>query len=246
MKSKAKSSQARERVLRTLSKLYFGVRELKLMEHYIEHIAPLTIHVNLQKVLKFFLKDNKYRNQFETRTSGGTLNGQVRKMWERGMFGAICDSLRNSERVKYGACNLTNDPNGVRKAHHYGDSFFQLNENVRCRTSICNMDSGSGYGNTNLQIGTLSHCMHVLEKLPQQEIKSIINAARASEESSNQLPIYREIQIHGDIDFARDVDRLVVSTNVKRNQRLMKDVKTFCEKYDVQLDFRREVGDMLG
>ena len=117
----------------------------------------------------------RYRNQFETRTSGGTLNGQVRKMWERGMFGAICDSLRNSERVKYGACNLTNDPNGVRKAHHYGDSFFQLNENVRCRTSICNMDSGSGYGNTNLQIGTLSHCMHVLEKLPQQEIKSIIN-----------------------------------------------------------------------
>lgn len=44
--------------------------ELNECYRYIRDRAPILIHVNLDKVLSFLLKDTHYRNQFETGTSG--------------------------------------------------------------------------------------------------------------------------------------------------------------------------------
>ena len=39
---------------------------------YIRERAPLIVHVNLHKYGALLAADTRYRNQFETRTSGGT------------------------------------------------------------------------------------------------------------------------------------------------------------------------------
>lgn len=44
--------------------------------------APIIIHINLDKVLRFLVKDTHYRNQFETGTSGGSTDLVARKSWE--------------------------------------------------------------------------------------------------------------------------------------------------------------------
>ena len=44
--------------------------------------APIIIHINLDKVLQFLVKDTHYRNQFETGTSGGSTDLKARRSWE--------------------------------------------------------------------------------------------------------------------------------------------------------------------
>lgn len=44
--------------------------------------APIIIHINLDKVLKFLVEDSHYRNQFETGTSGGSTDLAARTSWE--------------------------------------------------------------------------------------------------------------------------------------------------------------------
>ena len=59
--------------------------------------------------------DGFYRNQFETRTSGGALNTKVRKGWESALFGKCYDGadVEARDRVKYGCLSVVNDPRGV-------------------------------------------------------------------------------------------------------------------------------------
>ena len=81
--------------------------ELWMVLAWIRELAPLIVHINLDKALslaknrssnledslgtaahcqvgQFFMKDTHYRNQFETKTSGGLLKTSAREKWERG------------------------------------------------------------------------------------------------------------------------------------------------------------------
>ena len=49
---------------------------------WVRGASPIIIHINLDKVLKFLVEDTHYRNQFETGTSGGSMDIQARKSWE--------------------------------------------------------------------------------------------------------------------------------------------------------------------
>jgi len=44
--------------------------------------APIIIHVHLDRVLNFLVKDTHYRNLFETRTGSGCLDTSTRASWE--------------------------------------------------------------------------------------------------------------------------------------------------------------------
>ena len=50
--------------------------------HWVRSAAPIIIHINLDRVLKFLVKDTHYRNRFETGTSGGSTDKVARKSWE--------------------------------------------------------------------------------------------------------------------------------------------------------------------
>ena len=44
--------------------------------------APIIIHVHLDRVLDFLLKDTHYRNLFETHTGSGSTDKSARASWE--------------------------------------------------------------------------------------------------------------------------------------------------------------------
>ena len=66
------------------------------------------------------------RNQFETKTSNGTLCEKTRTGWEDRLFNKHYHDAKPFDRVKYGCLNIVNDPKGVNAANAYGDSFVIL------------------------------------------------------------------------------------------------------------------------
>lgn len=80
------------------------------------------------------------------------------------MFKNVYYYAQNYERVKYGVLNLKNDRKGVACCQNYGKSFFVLRNKARGRCTITNKNSSTS---TSIdQIGTLKHCFHVLNTLP--------------------------------------------------------------------------------
>ena len=49
---------------------------------YIRDEAPLVIHIHLDRHIDKLLADTHYRNQFDTKTSCGTLSEATRIEWE--------------------------------------------------------------------------------------------------------------------------------------------------------------------
>lgn len=92
------------------------------------------------------------------------------------MFSKRYSSATGFERVKYGTINFTNDPKGVRACAGYGASYFLLKSSVRSRCTFTDMDSSAA----NSTIGTFKFSYHVLNKLPDAEIKAAIEAAKAN------------------------------------------------------------------
>jgi len=95
----------RERV----KSLGFDAGQLKQTLGFIRDKAPIIIHVDIGKTLKFLRKDSHYRNQFETATSGGKLSAKKRIEWERSLFGDAYDHGEGAWRPKYGVLNSLND-----------------------------------------------------------------------------------------------------------------------------------------
>ncbi|CAK0827269.1 unnamed protein product, partial [Prorocentrum cordatum] len=80
--------------------------DLHMALAWVRELAPMIVHVNLEKLGEFLLKDSHYRNQFETNSSGGLLKPAARVKWERGLFGtAYNEETPGSERPKYGVQN---------------------------------------------------------------------------------------------------------------------------------------------
>ncbi|CAK0827270.1 unnamed protein product, partial [Prorocentrum cordatum] len=89
-----------------VTRLGFTEVDLHMALAWVRELAPMIVHVNLEKLGEFLLKDSHYRNQFETNSSGGLLKPAARVKWERGLFGtAYNEETPGSERPKYGVQN---------------------------------------------------------------------------------------------------------------------------------------------
>jgi hypothetical protein len=148
------------------------------------------------------------------------------------MFCKRYDIATDSERVKYGTINFTNDPKGVNSCRGYGNSYFLLKSEARERCTITDQDSS--YANS--LIGTFKFCYHVLNKLTDAELKAAVQAAKAIEVSSAVVATYKEIQIHGPIEFAKDIQRLYVNKIEIKDNKFMKMVENFCNKFNVDYE----------
>ena len=94
---------------------------------WIRELAPLIVHINLDKAMslvnscgsnfedspgaaaqwqvgQFFMKDTHYRNQFETKTSGGLLKTSAREKWERGVVLRLLCCLEDCCRAILVSC----------------------------------------------------------------------------------------------------------------------------------------------
>ena len=157
-----------------------GLRNICNLETKVAFIrdrAQLIIHVNLGSALKFLARDTHYRNQFETNTSGGTLNHSKRKSWEKSAFRRAHNSSA-FDRCKYGVLNIVHDLHGIRKCKQYGRSCMVLKE-VRLRATFASKDSA----NSDVKLATCQHYAHVLENVQHTpELKAVAEVASGLKE----------------------------------------------------------------
>jgi len=200
---KSALTKLRQRVV----KLGFNEASLHETLSWIRERAPILIHVNLNKVLEKLERDTHYRNQFETKTSGGTLNEKKRQDWERHMFGSAYDQALGSQRPKYGTLNLINDPQGIASCSAYGKSYMIL-RNVRLRTTFTALDSSAKPD----EVASCDYYAHVLAKYTDEELKATLQVGGGVLPSvkSQALKTYKEVQIHGDVHLSQHVATMVV------------------------------------
>lgn len=176
-------------------------------------VAPLTVNVNLQRDFEHFVGDDKYRNLFEVGRGGGGNDKLTRALWEQRMFGSAYGEAHRpgtwcapEERPKYGGLNWANCSQGA--APWYGRSHFELRPHVRARVTLT---WGDSCAQTHLGLATPDMVGMVLWELSGHSENLERLAAAAKGERSEAFTTYIEAQVHGDLVFARDVERLWAS-----------------------------------
>ena len=102
--SKKQSEKAMEGVSKRIQGMGYTQDQVEQTLKYMRDTAPITINfsasngflklinffmIQYKIVMKFFVKDTHYRNQFETRSSGGCLSEPTRVGWEDRLFNKI-------------------------------------------------------------------------------------------------------------------------------------------------------------
>ena len=134
--------------------------------------------------------------------------------------------------------NILSHRQGDYNAAMYGQSYFMLKSSPHLR-GRCTITSCDSLNNTDAQLGTLAHCNHVLlDQIIRIEGEKDRDAAANYVESLMQMSgaaprkskkgkdrkaafEYIEVQLHGEIDIARDVMQVIAHPDdVKRGREL--------------------------
>eukprot|EP00401_Gymnodinium_catenatum_P063094 CAMPEP_0117474320 /NCGR_PEP_ID=MMETSP0784-20121206/9224_1 /TAXON_ID=39447 /ORGANISM="" /LENGTH=629 /DNA_ID=CAMNT_0005268543 /DNA_START=14 /DNA_END=1899 /DNA_ORIENTATION=+ len=231
--AKRNHQEALPKLQARVHRLGFQDDALWLTLAWIRELAPILIHVNLDKMLQFIESDTHYRNQFETQTSGGLLKPDVRKKWERDLFGGMYDKAPSGfERPKYGVQNVMNDYQGVVKARQYGDSYVILKD-VRLRCTFSPEDSANLKAE---KLAVLDFYAHVLSEYSEAELCETLQVANSADaavlgdsEKVGKMK-YKEAQVHGEVAWDRHIERLVAHTR-HRDAGMEERLLTVCSKW---------------
>jgi len=228
-----------------VAKLGFSDTDLWMCLSWIRELAPVIVHINLDTVGKFLLNDTHYRNQFETNSSSGLLKTSAREKWERGLFGTAYDTATGFQRPKYGVQNIWNDPVGVQGAQQYGDSYLVLKD-VRLRCTLSPKDSANLPAK---RLAVLDYYAHVLAEYSDKELHEAIRvAAKGNENVGDSKKViekwgmYKEAQLHGEIDLKKHVDRFVVADRHRSKKAW---VEQICAKHGWQYSWVSEMRSEL-
>ena len=256
---------ANPKVQKRISSLGYRTEDLDNCLAYIRNEAPIIIHLN-EQCLSFLAaqRETHYRNLFEVNTSGGSPAHTPRRQWERSMFGSTYDRAKPFQRVKYGCLNSTGDIEGVAPARSYGQLFITLKQSVRHRCTFFNMDtasfSGGGSGLSALSglapvmgsygaggggdtLATARNYCHILEKYSDAELHSILALNKIGGGQSKCMN-YKEVQIHGPVCLATDIEALSIpGREVDASRDLMSKVERFQKKSNCTILWQ---ADLLG
>ena len=142
------------------------------------------------------------------------------------MFGGAYDSCSNFDRPKYGVLNLTGDIRGVQVARSYGAFVLTLKPHVRYRTTFFGKDTG-GFAKDGA-LATHDLYAHVLQSYRDEELRAVLDVHRISGGPSTTIRVYKEIQIHGPICLATDIQTVSVpGKETEASCKLRKDVTQF-------------------
>lgn len=200
--------------------------------NYIQNNVDVIIHFDLDKLAKPFTLDIKYRNLFEVNSSGGTNSFSMREDWEDNLFNSIYKDAQYSERVKYGCLNMLCERTGCGTAHHYGKSYMILKNYVKKRVSFVNGDSSL----KQIHIACFDNFGHLFLHLDTKLIHNIMSIIMGKKDSEIKIYPYIEVQIHGDIDFGKDIHKLMIDKN-NFNMTNKSALDYFVNKYDIQCEF---------
>jgi Protein of unknown function (DUF3626) len=214
------------KVLRRMQNLGLTKDAFIQVIRYVRVSAPIVIHVSL-KVIRLLNSDTRYRNLFEIRTGNGNTDFDTRAGWEDTIFSRIYQNALPAERVKYGVLNITNDPAGVQTCNWYGECHMIM-RNVRLRSTFASCDTS----HADVQLATCEFYCHVLDSYTDQELMKIALVATGVETAlpSGCLGNYKEIQIHGDVVLARDVEALAVPRHHMKNDVTRQVIEKFCQR----------------
>jgi len=167
--------------------------------------APLVVHVS-GPVLRLVLASGEYKNRFEVFGHCGQ-----RERVEDALFNSAYAGAAPADRVRYGSLNFVNDPAGVASAISYGAHHLVLSDAARVRATFANADT---FGTTSL--ATCETYAHVLAQYNDAELAAALavgaslggGAASPPVASSAVIGQYKEFQLHGKMDLARDVAAL--------------------------------------
>jgi len=199
--------RALPRLLTRVRKLGFSDQDLNNGLKWIRESAPTIVHINLEKYAGLLSKDTHYRSQFETFTSGGTLDQRKRTSWEHRLFGGAYAKACAFERVKYGALNVVNDPGGVRACRQYGSSYLLL-RHARLRCTFSATDSATLSID---DLATVDYHAHVLERYTDEELTQVLRVGNRHTlgMDSHVLRTYKEAQIHGEVRLDEHIELIM-------------------------------------
>lgn len=203
--------------------------------------CPIVIHLAFVIVLQKLInsKDDHYRNQYETSTSGGCTILSNRSKWETRIFNGYYDDAEPGERVKYGTILLTGESVGNRRCIQYGGkSHLIMRDHVKARSTIAARDSSN---HEIRQLATYQHCNHIVSSFDESEL-DYIDEKIDGEEWPHPNPFdesshYKEIHIHGDVTFSHDVEKIMIDADIGDHAMIKKLLKKFFRIIGTDIDY---------
>lgn len=193
------------------------------------------------------LADGAYRSQWSTGISSGSrsaLHGGERHRFEREYFAGAYDDVdpETAELPVYGAFDLLVDDHGG--SPRFGSSFLVLRPQVRARATMCVGDTHAAP----LDVGTFDEPWSVLAVLAEQAARgnllnrgfdvgtllAALEGQRPPRLASRDLDGYVEVQVHGGVDLAEDVEALVLDPSF-RGTEVERDIADAAVRYGFDL-----------
>ena len=166
--------------------------------------ARITVHfhpdgrIGGESVLERIAAEGAYRSQFSTGISNGGLTahpGGDRWRWESRIFGGAYDDAAPDERPVYGAVEHRRRETGG--AIRFGSAWLELARSAWSRVTLCWPDSVAEPE----RFGTAERSGDLL--------------ALADASAVDPLDDYVEAHVHGGLEIARDVERLVLDPSFR-------------------------------
>jgi Protein of unknown function (DUF3626) len=197
---------------------------------------PERLSASGQTVARGLLADGVYRTQFETGVSSASISafdGGARDDRERQLFGGAYHGagVEAAERPRYGALFLVAHPDGP--APRFGSCYFVLRPEVSARCTFVGSQDDPAPG----RMGTLAVLEPVMADLLRHveedpaplgvgglAVRDVVAALRqgvpctaglAGELPGRAIHSFVEAHVHGPVELARDVERLVVDSSFR-------------------------------
>ncbi|CAB9496927.1 Protein of unknown function (DUF3626) [Seminavis robusta] len=213
VRAKERHDQALPKLEKRVVSLGFTTEDLYKCLEYIRDEAPLIINLSVDTLSKL-LNDTHYRNSFEIRATGANRTvpyssyERSREWWEEVIFDDGYYDAPASERPKYGCLNITGAVTGVASAKAYGRLHLILKQDLRNRSTLFDCDTGNylyKHGEKDAVLATTEYYAHVMNWFNDNDLIATLRRSVLSNKSN-----YKEIQIHGPVELARDVEALSI------------------------------------
>lgn len=181
------------------------------------------------------LESERFLNQFETGTSGGTISDKYRKEATKQLFGTGNKRLKASEREKYGYLgnnNFVKDYQFNNKyysgVNQYGDVIVRFNKNIRDRVTFT-IDNSLGEAVNKRIISSSVNDINVscMSKIRLQEFNYYVKhdgEINTVEQLIEKFHVrYIETQYHGDLKLS-DVSEICFTDVVPNNLEKLKEL----------------------
>ncbi|MGF1743288.1 DUF3626 domain-containing protein [Vibrio profundum] len=224
------------------------------------HFHPDRLDSNMYSVANSLLSSGLYKSQFETAISNGSVSahsGGDRDLWEKELYKGAYHSgeFDGKERAKYGALDLFKHPDGP--APRFGSCYFVLKPEISRRCTYTYLDSH----NIPEERGTIDEFDDIISALFIEIFtrnfalgENDINITKfvdflstklteprndfSREHIKSNLNHYIEVQVHGDVDLAIDVDYLVADPSFK-NTDIGDNFEEMSRKYNFTVYWHR-------